>query len=105
MTTSTMVRPSIGASPDPQDTHMDDNDLHHLFDLIRDDLIRFTDWRHTDLTGVDIDDLVYAAEADGYVTVYPAGVIKPTAKGQAWRAGNHRPGPAVNIVFQPGGVA
>ncbi|WP_189040993.1 hypothetical protein [Micromonospora sonchi] len=84
---------------------MDDIDLHHLLDLIRDDRIRFTNWRHTDIAGNDIDDLVYAAEDGGHITVYPGGVLKPTRKGQEWRASNHRPGPAVNIVFQDSAVS
>ncbi|MEV5819247.1 hypothetical protein AB0L22_08740 [Micromonospora haikouensis] len=83
---------------------MNDTDLHHLFDLIRDDKIRFTNWQHTDTAGNNIDDLVYAAEADGLITVHPNGVLKPTGEGRAWRERNHRPGP-VTVVFQPAEVA
>lgn len=104
MTTSTTARPSIGAGPNPGEPPMDDTDLHHLCDLIRDDKIRFTDWRHTDTSGADIDDLVYGAEARGLITVYPNGVLKPTDKGREWRTHNHRPGP-VTVVFQQAEVA
>ncbi|MER7331624.1 MULTISPECIES: hypothetical protein [unclassified Micromonospora] len=105
MTTSSTARRHPAAGPNPRENGtVNDNDLHHLFDLIRDDKVRFANWRHTDTGGVDIDDLVYAAEAKGLITVYPNGVLKPTGKGRAWRDRNHRPGP-VNVVFSQAEVA
>jgi hypothetical protein len=107
MTTSSMARPTTGAGPTPdRNTTMTDRDMHHLFDLIRDDHIRFKHHQHVDLDGVGIDDLVYAAEDAGLVAVHPEGVVKVTEKGRRWRDSHHRPARATAIVFQqPVGVA
>lgn len=77
---------------------MTNRDMHYLFDLIR-------DHQHVDLDGTDIDDIVYAAEDAGLVTVHPAGVVKVTAAGRRWRDSHHRPARTTAIVFQPAGVA
>ncbi len=104
MTTRTTARPTTGAGPTPEDHNtVNDADLHHLFDLIRDDRIRFASWRHTDTAGNDIDRLVYGAEDAGLVTVHPGGVIKPTHMGRTWRDSHHRPGPP-SIVFRAKGA-
>lgn len=107
MTTRTTARPTTGAGhPTRENGTMTDTDLHHLFDLIRDDRIRFKDHRHVDTAGVDIDDLVYAAEDRGLVTVHPNGVVKTTPAGMDWRARHHRPARTpINVIFQPAAVA
>jgi hypothetical protein len=87
-----VVTITANTNPD-QNRHMDDTQLHHLFDLIRARRLRLSD-RHgyTDTyTGRNMDDDVYAADDAGHIELLTNGRCKPTEAGQRWRDTTPRP--------------